>query len=82
MESENPGFILICNSHSGTWLSLTDTNILYHNYRHPQRQKTLKKTYRKQTMRKETQEVSRRRKEESGKCQTLILLCVQRVMYF
>ena len=88
-ESDNTEYILVCNTHSGTWLSIREVNTLDCNYRHSQRQKTKetsKRTYRGKSRRKETQEASIRRREESGKLerQSPVLLHVQKrqVMYF
>lgn len=88
-ESDNPDYILICNTHSGTWVSIREVKTLDCNYRHCQGQKTketLKRTYRGKSRRKETQEASIQRREEKGKleCQSPVLLCVQKrqVMYF
>lgn len=53
-ESDNPEYILICNTHSGTWVSIREVNAFDCNSQRLKTKERLKRTYRDKSRRKET----------------------------
>lgn len=57
-ESDNPDYILICNTHSETWVTIKEVNAFDYNSQKLKTKERLKRNYRDKTRRKETQEAS------------------------